>query len=127
MDDAHLIDEASAIVLSRLALAGKVRLLLTARPAAQVPQSLAALLLNGRTVRVDLGRLSEQDVAEVLAAVLGAPATLGAARQLWRASDGNPLYIREMIRDAFQDGRFVHSDGLWAWRGPDAEAGSTSP
>ena len=114
-------------MLSRLALAGKVRLLLTARPAAQVPQSLAALLLNGRTVRVDLGRLSEQDVAEVLAAVLGAPATLGAARQLWRASDGNPLYIREMIRDAFQDGRLVHSRRAVGVARPRRGGGSTSP
>ena len=123
LDDGHLLDDASAVVLSRLALARKIRLLVTIRPTMHSPQALSALVPSGGTIRVDLTRLSEQDVGEVLAAVLGAPATLGATRQLWRASDGTPLYIRELVLDALEDGRLVQHDGLWAWRGPDAEAG----
>ena len=123
VDDAHRLDEASAIVLARLALARKVRLLLTARPVAPISAALGVVLSIGDIWRVELARLSEQEVAEVLAIALGAPPTLGATRQVWRAADGNPLYVRELVRDALQDGRLVLSDGLWAWRGPDAEAG----
>jgi DNA-binding CsgD family transcriptional regulator len=121
--DVHDVDEVSADVLSRLASARKVRLLLTSRPNTRLPAALAALLPNAIGERVDLAPLSEAEVAELLGAVLGAPSTLGATRQIVRASDGNPQYIRELVRDALRQGNLVQHDGLWAWHGPDAEAG----
>jgi DNA-binding CsgD family transcriptional regulator len=122
VDDAHDVDDASARVLARLVLAGKIRLLLGTRPAADLPEPLA-MRLRGRTERVELHPLTEPQVAQVLAAVLGAPPTLGATRQIWRASEGNPLYVRELVRDALRGGNLVQHEGLWVWRGPDAEAG----
>lgn len=122
VDDAHDVDDASAGVLSRLVHAGKVRLVLGSRPSSDLPGPLAALL-RGRTERIELEPLSEAEVAEVLAAALGAPPTLGATRQIWRASNGNPMYIRELVRDALRGGNLVQHEGLWVWRGPDAEAG----
>lgn len=123
VDDAHDVDEASAGVLSRLVLAGKVRLVLGARPTADLSAPLATML-RGQTERIELDPLTETDVAELLAHVLGAPPTLGATRQIWRASGGNPLYVRELVRDAVRGGSLVQQDGLWVWRGPDAEAGA---
>jgi DNA-binding CsgD family transcriptional regulator/type II secretory pathway predicted ATPase ExeA len=122
VDDAHDVDDASARVLARLVLAGKIRLLLASRPSASLPEPLA-VRLRGRIERVELNPLTEAEVAQVLAAVLGAPPTLGATRQIWRASEGNPLYVRELVRDALRGGNLVQHEGLWVWRGPDAEAG----
>ena len=122
VDDAHDVDDASARVLARLVLAGKVRLLLGTRPSADLPEPLA-VRLRGLTERIELAPLTESQVAQLLAAVLGAPPTLGATRQIWRASNGNPMYVRELVRDALRGGNLVQHEGLWVWRGPDAEAG----
>jgi DNA-binding CsgD family transcriptional regulator/type II secretory pathway predicted ATPase ExeA len=122
VDDAHDVDDDSARVLARLVLADKIRLLLGSRPSADLPEPLA-VRLRGRTERIELQPLTEAQVSQVLASVLGAPPTLGATRQIWRASNGNPLYIRELVRDALRGGNLVQHEGLWVWRGPDAEAG----
>lgn len=124
VDDAHHLDGASAVLLVNLAEAGVVRLVLTLRPGAGTPDPLVALRSRDDTTTVALGALDPLAVDTLLHRVLGAPLDGVAAAELLRASGGNPLYLRELVLGAVNDGALRDVVGVWRLDGafPASEA-----
>lgn len=65
---------------------------------------LAELEREPRSRRIELGPLTEPELAEQLSDILGAPADPALVRRLWLRSDGNPLFTEELLA-AGLDGR----------------------
>lgn len=113
VDDAHNLDDASAVLLQQLAAARTAFIVATVRTGEVVPEPVAALWKEGLAERVELGALDEESTEVLLQQVLGAPVEAVAVHQLWEASRGNVLYLRELVLAALDTHTLVDDAGLW--------------
>jgi len=117
VDDSHLLDDASAALLLQLATAGVVRLLLTLRSGARVPDALVALWKDRFVNRIELQALGRGDTADLLSGVLGGPVDRATVERTWRVTGGNVLYLRELVEDLLRTGALHKASGRWRWDG----------
>jgi DNA-binding CsgD family transcriptional regulator len=117
VDDCHLLDDASAALLLQLATARVVRLLLTLRSGARVPDALVALWKDRFVDRIELQPLGRNDTGDLLAGVLGGALDGPTVERAWRVTGGNALYLRELVEDLLRTGALRAEDGLWHWEG----------
>ncbi|GAA0444283.1 LuxR family transcriptional regulator [Acrocarpospora corrugata] len=113
VDDAHLLDPVSAALVHRLVLDGRVRVLATVRAGAAAPDAVVALWKDDLVPRLDLEPLSPAETEDLLAAALGGRIETGALARFWETSQGNPLYLRELVLS----GVLRDVGGLWLWHG----------
>jgi len=73
VDDAHLLDDASATLVHQLATTGAAAVLATVRVGEPAPDPVVALWKDGLAERIDIGGLGPDGVEEVLTVVLGGP------------------------------------------------------
>ncbi len=123
VDDAHTLDETSAILLQQLAISGDAFLLVTAPSGVVVPSPVFALWKEGLADRVDIAELSRrQGDRLVVHALCGdEPGTVvddGALARLWRLSGGNPLLLRELVDGGLDAGTLHRVGAVWRWQGP---------
>jgi DNA-binding CsgD family transcriptional regulator len=119
VDDAHLLDEASALLTFQIASdRNAVSVVLTVRDGERSSESLTGLWKDGLAERIDLEPLCRAEVATLLAAVLGGRVDGLFLQQAWDASAGNPLYLRELMDAASKLKRLVQVEGLWRTTGP---------
>jgi DNA-binding CsgD family transcriptional regulator len=116
VDDAHLLDDASAALVHQWAQRPASGLIATVRTPGPAPDPITALWKDGLAERVDLAPLSESEVAEFATSVLGGPTAGASVRQLWELSAGNALYLRELIRGAAESGALTNHGGMWILR-----------
>jgi DNA-binding CsgD family transcriptional regulator len=117
VDDGHSLDDPAAGLLLQLAQAGSAFVIVTVRTDDAVPEPVTSLWKEGLAERMEVGPLRREDVEELLAAVLAGPVEGAAVRQLWHASRGHPLLLRELLLGAIDAGQFVEDRGLWCLRG----------
>ncbi|MBW0106767.1 LuxR C-terminal-related transcriptional regulator [Pseudonocardia sp. KRD291] len=123
VDDAHVLDETSAILLEQLAVSGDAFVIVTAPSGVVVPAPVFALWKEGLADRLDIGELDrgQSDRLVVHAMCDDEPGTIvdgGALAHLWRLSRGNPLFLRELV-DGGRDAGTLHRVGaVWRWEGP---------
>lgn len=116
VDDAHLLDEASAVLTHQLAASGNVFVLVTVRTAEAVPGPVLALWKDGLAERIDLAPLAEHTTSELLTEALGGPVEPASARLLFQRCQGNILFLRELTLAALNSGALTEQDGLWTLR-----------
>lgn len=117
VDDVHLLDPVSAVVLQQVALAGRARLVLTLRSGEPAPDAVVGLWKDGLLGRIDLQPLSPEESRQLLEAALAGPIDTAGAQRLWAVTRGNPLYLRALVDGERAGGRLLQSDGVWQWRG----------
>ncbi len=115
VDDAHLLDQATAMLLGMLADGGHVRLVLTLRTGDPVPPPVRDLARRPGARRLALAELPEPEVRELLGRVLDGEVESASLARLWDATRGNPLFLRELARDALESGALARRHGVWAW------------
>ena len=113
VDDAHHLDPGSAGGLWRLAHAPGVVLLVTVRAGEDVPDWVARLWTSGRCERSELGPLSAGEVLMMLEQVLGGDVEDRLAWVLTRRSQGNPLFVRELIGAGRRAGSIARDRHVW--------------
>ncbi|MBT2392237.1 helix-turn-helix domain-containing protein [Streptomyces sp. ISL-1] len=113
IDDIHLLDAVSAVLLRQLMDAGVVRLLGTICSGAPVGDAVEAVCHGDTMWRVELAELDRGDVEELLQAVLGAPVAQGMLWELHAACRGNVLYLRELVTGALDRGALVSDGEIW--------------
>lgn len=118
VDDAHLADDVSAMVLHQLVVSGVAAVLVTVRTAEPAPDAVTALWKDGWAERVELQPLSRAETDELIVATLGGPCGSLELHSLWEASQGNPLYVRELLRSATTSGALREIEGRWRLAGP---------
>ncbi|HEY6424980.1 MAG TPA: helix-turn-helix transcriptional regulator, partial [Pseudonocardiaceae bacterium] len=105
VDDAHLLDELSAMLVHQLALRRAVTLMLTLRTGETAPDAVTALWKEGHLTRLELQPLSETETAALVEATLGGPLDNVAARRLFTIARGNALYLRQLVDGELESGR----------------------
>lgn len=71
----------------------------------------------GQFERIDLQPLSAEETSALLATVLGGPVAPHAARGLWTLTQGNALYLQNIVEHEITEGRLVRQHGVWQWTG----------
>ncbi|WP_104161708.1 LuxR family transcriptional regulator [Arthrobacter sp. ZGTC212] len=116
IDDAQFLDEASAHVVTQLAMSGELRLLILAQPRARHIHELLSLARDGLLARIDLGALSRDAVHEVCEGVLDGPVLRASSAVLATLSGGNPLYLKALLAQSRRLGHLAEGNGAWFLR-----------
>lgn len=122
VDDLHHFDDASATVLHQLLTAGVARMVGTQREGEPLSDSVAALIADVGVERHQLHSLSDDAVGELVRAALDGPVDGSTLHQLASLSQGNVLFLRELIEGSLLTGALSQEAGLWRLR---SEVGST--
>ncbi|MGW8355508.1 LuxR C-terminal-related transcriptional regulator [Streptomyces wedmorensis] len=113
VDDLHLLDATSALLLRQLMDAGVARLIGTVRTGEPVTEAVEALMGGDAVHRIDLTAFSKEQAHAVLRAALGGPVGQRTLRRLYTASGGNVLYLRELVLGALQTGALANDGEIW--------------
>jgi DNA-binding NarL/FixJ family response regulator len=117
VDDAHLLDELSALLVQQLVLRRAATVVLTLRTGETAPDAVTALWKDGHLPRLELQPLSQTETAALVEATLGGPLDGAAARRLWTITQGNALYLRQLVDGELEAGRLHQTAGVWQWSG----------
>jgi DNA-binding CsgD family transcriptional regulator len=117
VDDAHLLDNGSAVLIHQLAVMRAVTVLATVRSGEIVPDPVTALWKDGLAERIDLAPLGKASVEELLFTAFGAPMEEASVRLLMGRCQGNPMFLRELVIGALDAGQLVGDGGIWRIRG----------
>ncbi|MFZ0974961.1 MAG: helix-turn-helix transcriptional regulator [Solirubrobacteraceae bacterium] len=117
VDDAHLLDAISATVVLQLATTPDVFVLATVRTGEATPDAVDALWKDAGAHRIDLERITDDAIAQLVEAGLEGPVEHATMGQVVDACAGNPLYARELVIGAIEDGRMHRVRGLWRMEG----------
>jgi DNA-binding CsgD family transcriptional regulator len=108
IDDAHLLDDTSLLVLQHVVRHKLTRVICTARPGWSV---------EGLTV-VHVDALDQERADALLTSALGGPADASTRHLVWTNSQGNPLYLKELVAAGRHSGALTETQGGWSWHGP---------
>ena len=108
IEDVHWIDRATRDLLTflvRILASERALLVLTCRTDGlarghPILAWLAELCRGPSAVRIDLARLSREDVVRQLAALAGGTPAPELADRIWRRSEGNPMFVEELLAAA---------------------------
>jgi DNA-binding CsgD family transcriptional regulator len=113
VDDAQRLDPASAALILQLTITGTAFILATIRSSEPCPDAVQSLWKDAGAERLELQPLSEGHISELVEAVLGGPVEQRARQWICDSSQGNVLYVHELMRAALATGSFVSVDGYW--------------
>ncbi|MEV4555596.1 LuxR family transcriptional regulator [Kitasatospora sp. NPDC049285] len=126
VDDAHLLDHDSALVIRHAAAQEIAAVLLTVCTEEPAPEPVRALWRDETLPRIDLAPLPRDGLAALLADALGAPVDGDTLDRMHRLCDGDLVTLRELVHDAVRDGTLERCGAAWSWRGtvtPDSRLG----
>jgi DNA-binding CsgD family transcriptional regulator len=116
IDDANLLDGASAGLLHQLAVRGLIVPVATARRNEPASDTVTALWKDhGR--RITVRPLPDADVDELLTHALPGQIDPIGRRRLRRLAAGNPLLLGVLLADARDTGALRRQHGVWRWLG----------
>jgi DNA-binding CsgD family transcriptional regulator/tetratricopeptide (TPR) repeat protein len=117
LDDAHRLDGSSLSLLDDLLAEGALFCISTVVTGEAVPELITRWWRDERSTRIDLTPLGPVAVDTLLHVVLEGPLHESASRELWRASRGNMLALRELVLGASARRQLVSEDGVWQLTG----------
>ncbi|MHB8669040.1 MAG: helix-turn-helix transcriptional regulator [Acidimicrobiales bacterium] len=104
VDDAHLLDDASASLLHLIASRSRIRVFATVREGERTPDAVVALWKDSLLGRIDLVPLNDEHTVELIAKVVPGGLSPELTARLGRLSGGNPLFLHELV-ELLQDPR----------------------
>lgn len=117
VDDAHLLDPLSAALVHHAVITRAVLLLATVRRGPVVPESVTALWKDGLIERLEVTGLSRTEMERLTSLVLGGAVHGAALERLWNITEGNTLFLREIVDTALDSSDLTERDGLWRLSG----------
>ena len=124
VDDAHLLDNLSALVVHELMQSKAATVIVTIRTGEPAPAAVTALWKGGLVRRREVGPLTRADSEQLLWATLGAVPDGACGDALWRLTAGNVLFLRQLVEQELQAGRLVTDAGVARWQGNPEISGS---
>jgi DNA-binding CsgD family transcriptional regulator len=117
VDDVHLLDDLSIFVVQQIVHRGAAKLVLTVRDGEPIPPAIQEIWKGGRFDRLEVQPLSPDETTALLSATLDGAVDLDAVQRLWQLTQGNVLYLRNIVEQEFADGRIALRHGHWRWTG----------
>lgn len=106
VDDAHLLDDASATVVANLITARAAFVVLTVHKLERLPDCLAELGMDGDAEVLELPTLPTATIDQLIDYSAGSGVDGAERRRLRSAARGNPLALRELLNGAVPGGLF---------------------
>ena len=103
--------------MHQLAASGDVVVLATIRSRERVADAITALWKDGTCDRLDLQTLSDHETGELLEQALDGPVDARTRHDLWEATQGNLLFLRELAAEGIASGALAWDAGRWRWPG----------
>ncbi len=116
VDDAHLLDPASAALLLHLATAAGAFVIVTVCTGEAVPDAVDSLWKDAGALRINLNPLSDGAIEQLVETALEGPVEQSVIRRVVDSSAGNVLYARELIRGGIEERRLSFEHGMWRLR-----------
>jgi DNA-binding CsgD family transcriptional regulator len=113
VDDAHLLDPVSAMLVLQLVSGQRAFVIATVRTGETAPDVVTTLWKDESCAFLELQPLSRSETATALALALGGDVDGPTEQVLWQVSQGVPLFLRELVLDGLDRGALVERDGLW--------------
>jgi DNA-binding CsgD family transcriptional regulator len=117
VDDAHLLDDASAALVHQLVTRSLAVVVATVRSGEPAPDSIVALWKDGLAGRVTVQPLSGEAMERLLDRALDGQIDAVTRHQLIHMAEGNPLFLRELILGGLEAGTLYRSGEVWRWTG----------
>ncbi len=117
VDDAQLLDPVSAALVLHLTNTATAFVIATVRSGEPCPDAIVSLWKDAGARRMELRRLSDEVVAMLVEAALDGPLEQAALRWIVETSQGNALYVRELVSAAVDAGTLTCTRGLWRLSG----------
>ncbi|MFF0463321.1 LuxR family transcriptional regulator AbsR2 [Streptomyces mexicanus] len=120
VDDAHLLDDASAALVHQLAVHARTRLLVVAADDTDVPEAISRLWTGELLPRLALEPLPSEDTARLVAAGAGGAVDPFTAHRLHRLCQGDLRLLRDLLGALRERGLLTYDrdTGERSWRGP---------
>jgi len=107
------LDEASAALVYHLATTSTAFVLTTVRTGELASESVMALWKDTNTEWLELSPLDEAACAQLVEVVLDGQVDGATLHELWRLSQGNALFLRELVNGALDAGTLAQIGGVW--------------
>jgi len=120
VDDAHLLDDASATLIHQLVSTRSAFVIATVRTETPAPEPVIALWKDELAERLELEPLGPHSIEALLSTVLGGPVSGATLHQFGERSAGNALYLREIVLAGIESGDLGNEDGIWRLSGSPA-------
>lgn len=117
VDDADRVDRLSLALLGSLIGTANVTTVMTQRDAGDAPV-FAQHIDGGQLVRIDIGPVAPDRLAELLTTVLDGPVRPTTTEALIDAGDGNPGLLRQLVESSRSAGTLQRIAGVWELSGP---------
>ncbi|WP_424532957.1 LuxR C-terminal-related transcriptional regulator [Sphaerisporangium viridialbum] len=117
IDDAHHLDEASIVLAQHLAATAGVRIVAAARTGAMRTPAVLGLLRRPYVQTFAVQALSREAVTALLGEALEGPVDGLTVDKLWRATQGNPLFLRHLLEACLASGGLRRVSAVWRWEG----------
>jgi ATP/maltotriose-dependent transcriptional regulator MalT len=117
VDDAHTLDDASAVLLQQLAATKTAFLVVTLRSGEQPPEPVIALWKDHGVERLVVDSLRREACERLVSTMLGGEVDHLTQSMLWAKTEGNPLFLRELVLGAVADGTLTRRSGRWLAEG----------
>jgi DNA-binding NarL/FixJ family response regulator len=117
VDDGQLLDPVSAALVLHLTVTETAFVIVTVRSGEPCPDAIVSLWKDASAQRLELDPLSDDAVGALVEAALGGPVEQSVLRWVYETSQGNVLYVRELITGAVDAGTLTKDRGLWHMAG----------
>ena len=117
VDDAQWLDQASAALTHQLVAGGQAFAFVTIRHGEAVPDAVRALWKDDLCPYVELLPLTRDQVGQLVTTALGGPVDGATLVRLWDLTQGNALFLRELVLHGIERGTLAEDHGIWRWRG----------
>ena len=118
VDDAHLLDPLSALLVQQVAAGGTAKMIVTIRSGEAIPDAITALWKEHHLIRIDIEPYTRAQTSELVCAVLGGAVRETVIDQLHHLSAGIALVVRSLLTAAAEHGNLTKGAGDWHLEGP---------
>ena len=113
VDDAHLLDDASATLIHHVVLRRQITVAVVLPSGMAAPDAVLNLWKDGFIERVELTPLGPEVARDLLDAIVGGPVADPAADVLLAKAAGNALFLRELVVTNVESGNLTAVGGGW--------------
>ncbi len=113
VDDAHALDDASAVLLQQLAATRAAFLVVTLRSGETPLDSIVSLWKDHGVERLTIEPLSRPNADQFVSTMLGGEVETGTLNTLWSKTQGNPMFLRELVLGATEHQSLEQRTGRW--------------
>jgi DNA-binding CsgD family transcriptional regulator len=113
VDDAHLLDDASATVVQQVSVSGSVRVLATMRTGASVPDAIERLMVDADAAVIDVAPMPDEAILDMVEAALRGPLDRRSRELVASIAGGNPLFAHEIVEGSIAGGHLTVHGGVW--------------